>query len=209
MFLALDTATDVPSLALGAPDAPGTDIRLADRRALSRDIERLVAELCRERGVPVGAIAGVVLADGPGSFTGLRIGAAFAKGLCRALGVPLHTVPSLVGAAVRAADRAGCARPLEVVARYDALRGQCFRAVVRVAAEGADILVPAGLAPAGEELARGQVAATETDASASALLGLLGRRGGPVRVDDVAAWQPDYGRPAEAEARRAAGGDAT
>lgn len=38
---------------------------------------------------------GVVVASGPGSFTGLRIGMAFAKGLCLAMNLPLIPVPTL------------------------------------------------------------------------------------------------------------------
>lgn len=207
MILALETATDFPSLALGTPDDPGEDIRLADRRALSRDIERLAVELLASRGIEVRALRGVLVADGPGSFTGLRIGAAFAKGLCRALGVPLFTAPSLLGAAARAAAAAGCAPPLEVVARYDALRGECYRAVYRIGTGGAEVLSAPALAPAGpgpEGCGARTLAATERDASAAALLGLVGRPGGPVAIADPLAWQPAYGRPAEAEARRLA-----
>ena len=207
MILALETATDFPSLALGTPDDPGEDTRLADRRALSREIERLVAGLLASRGLEVRALAGVLVADGPGSFTGLRIGAAFAKGLCRVLGVPLLAAPSLLGAAARAAAAAGCAPPLEVVARYDALRGECYRAVYRIGTFGAEVLAAPALVPAGtgtDGFGARALAATERDASAAALLGLVGRAGGPVPVADPHVWQPAYGRPAEAEARRLA-----
>jgi len=207
VILALETATDFPCLALGTPDDPGEDARLADRRALSRDIERLAAGLLASRGIEVRALRGVLVADGPGSFTGLRIGAAFAKGLCRVLGVPLFTAPSLLGAAARAVAAAGCAPPLEVVARYDALRGECYRAVYRIGTGGVEILAAPALVPAGsgtEGFGARTLAATEHHASAAALLGLVGRPGGPVAITDPLAWQPAYGRPAEAEARRLA-----
>lgn len=207
MILALETATDFPCLALGTPDAPGEDVHLADRRALSRDIERVVAELLAARGIGASQLAGVLVADGPGSFTGLRIGAAFAKGLCRVLGVPLLTAPSLLGAAAHAARAAGCAPPLEVVVRYDALRGECYRAVYRLGAEGAEVLAAPALAPSAtgtEGFGSRALAATERDASAAALLGLVGRPGGPAPVGDPVPWEPVYGRPAEAEARRLA-----
>ena len=207
MLLALDTATDVPSLALGTAAAPGEDLRLPDRRDLSRHIERAVAGLFAARGAGPQDLAGVCVADGPGSFTGLRIGAAFAKGVCRALGVPLLVAPSLVGAALQAARRSGAGLPLDVLVRYDALRGEWYRAVYRVAASGILVLVPPGLSPVSggdDSSVPGAMVATERDASASALLSFVGRPGGPVAVESPGAWEPVYGRLAAAETRRLA-----
>ncbi len=204
LILALDTATDAPTLALGTPDAPGTDVRLEDRRALSRDIGRVAAALLAGRGALPRDLGAVLVADGPGSFTGLRIGAAFAKGLCRALGVPLLTAPSLLGAAAHAASAAGTARPADVEVRYDALRGQAYRAVYRVGAgavevrEAVDLVEASGGPPEGGAPLR----AHERHASAAALLALVGCPGGPAAVAGPAHWEPEYGRPAEAEARR-------
>jgi len=204
VILSLDTATDFPTLALGTPDEPGPDAGVADRRALSRDIGRVAAELLAARGVTARDLSAVLVADGPGSFTGLRIGAAFAKGLARALGVPLLTAPSLVGAAVGAARASGMPAAL-VEVRYDALRGECYLAAYRIAAEGCDVVAAPALAPAGAPSAAPPAPAlfaAERDASAAALLSLVGRRGGPVATAEPSRWEPDYGRPAEAEARR-------
>jgi tRNA A37 threonylcarbamoyladenosine modification protein TsaB len=145
----------------------------------------------------LGELGGVLLADGPGSFTGLRIGAAFAKGIVRSLGLPLLVAPSLLGAA-----RAALAGDGTVVAEFDALRGDVYRAVYRFS--GSDVLVlrPPALAPAGEGIEAFAVRAGSAHASAAALLLLAALRGGCREVADHAGWQPDYGRPAEAEARR-------
>ena len=212
LVLALDSATDVPSFAVGTAADPGEDLRLDDRRALSRDIERVVSSLLAARGVRAADLTAVLVADGPGSFTGLRIGAAFAKGLSRALGVPLLTAPSLLGAAAHAARRSGRALPVEVEVRYDALRGQCYRAIYRIAGEGVEEVAGPALAsaaPAGHGLPAGRMAADEAHASAASLLNLLGRRGGPAAVGKPGSWEPSYGRPAEAEARRLAGTSGT
>ena len=211
MYLAFDTATDVPSLAVGSPDAPGDDVRLASRRDLSRDIEHATAALLARRGVGLADLAGVVVADGPGSFTGLRIGIAFAKGVCRARGLPLLAAPSMLGAAFAVAGGAGA-----VLVEYDALRGDVYRAVYRfasavsgvgpgvasaVAVLEAPALVPRDAPPpAHARLIRAGAA----HASAGALIGLHGLAGALATIESPDRWEPSYGRLAEAEVRRRA-----
>ena len=60
-------------------------------RLLPLYIEELLA-YAREQGMHIDAVA---LSEGPGSYTGLRIGASTAKGLCYGLNVPLIPVPTL------------------------------------------------------------------------------------------------------------------
>ncbi|HTT67930.1 MAG TPA: tRNA (adenosine(37)-N6)-threonylcarbamoyltransferase complex dimerization subunit type 1 TsaB [Gemmatimonadales bacterium] len=208
-YLALDTATDVPTLALGSPDAPGEDLRIASRRDLSRDVERVAAELLARRGARVRDLAGVIVADGPGSFTGLRIGIAFAKGLCRAAGLALASAPSLLGAALAASGGRGT-----VLVEYDAQRGDRYRAVyrfadappdrrgvtgsARVEVLAAPTLVPGDAPPPSlPDLVRAGAA----HASAACLIRLGAVAGGLAGIAAPDAWEPAYGRLAEAEAR--------
>jgi tRNA threonylcarbamoyladenosine biosynthesis protein TsaB len=58
---------------------------------LPRYIEELLS-FAREQGLSIEAVA---LSEGPGSYTGLRIGASTAKGLCYGLNIPLIPVPTL------------------------------------------------------------------------------------------------------------------
>jgi tRNA threonylcarbamoyl adenosine modification protein YeaZ len=179
------------------------EVRIAARRELSREIEREVGRLLELHGSSTRELAAVVVADGPGSFTGLRIGLAFAKGLCRVLGVPLLTAPSLLGAARASVPASG-----SVLVRYDALRGEIYRAAYRFeAAGGVSVLLEPELAGSGSPVPLSPVPPLEVGAeaaSAAALLRLVDVAGGAWVVPDPAAWEPNYGRRAEAEARRLA-----
>ncbi len=74
-------------------------------------------------GAESGELAGVVVAGGPGSFTGLRVAAATAKGVARALSIPLHAYSGLLA---RAAGAWPLARP--VCALIDARRRDVYAA---------------------------------------------------------------------------------
>ena len=193
MYLSLDTATDHPSFVIGGPDDPGREIVLANRQDLSREIESSVRRLLDARRATVKDLRGVIVSDGPGSFTGLRIGIAFAKGVCRAANLPLIAISSMLGAAYAAREQG------EVVVEYDALRGDVYRAVYRFTLNTVEIVQH----PTVQKSAGGRMA-SEADASAANLLRLHRVAGAARIVENLGAWEPVYGRMAEAEARRKA-----
>ncbi len=109
MLVAIDTATGNASLALH----DGFQVRAehtweSPRRHTVELLPRLVAAL-EQLGLGTEHLSGVAVTRGPGSFTGLRVGLAVAKGLALARGLPLVGVPTLdVVAAAQGRDR----RPL-------------------------------------------------------------------------------------------------
>lgn len=109
MLVAIDTATGYASLALH----DGFQVRIehtwkSPRRHTVELLPRLVAAL-EQLGVGADHLSGVAVTRGPGSFTGLRVGMAVAKGLALARGLPLVGVPTLdVVATAQGRDR----RPL-------------------------------------------------------------------------------------------------
>ncbi|HHO58329.1 MAG TPA: tRNA (adenosine(37)-N6)-threonylcarbamoyltransferase complex dimerization subunit type 1 TsaB, partial [Oceanithermus profundus] len=88
--LAIDTAT--PYLVLGTLDAERT-LRRGRRHAetLIADLEAFLAGV----GLEPGQLELIVVGEGPGSYTGIRVAVATAMGLARGLGVPVVGAPSL------------------------------------------------------------------------------------------------------------------
>ena len=90
LTLAFDTATSVATAAL-----------VRDGTVLGERVSRAVSvledadELLREAGAEQGDLTGLVVGIGPGSFTGLRIGLAAARGLAFALDLPVAGVSTL------------------------------------------------------------------------------------------------------------------
>lgn len=109
MWIAIDTSGERCSVALET--RAGLLLRQTDTpRQHARSVAPFMQELLTEAGgdgpdgaaIARAALTGVVVVAGPGSYTGLRIGVSSAKGLCYALGLPLHAVSTLdylVGAA--------------------------------------------------------------------------------------------------------------
>jgi tRNA threonylcarbamoyladenosine biosynthesis protein TsaB len=114
MLVAIDTATDQASLALH----DGFRVRMehtweAPRRHTSELTPRL-AEAMAQLDLAPKKLSGVAVTKGPGSFTGLRIGMAVAKGLAVAEGLPLVGIPTLdVVAAGQGRDRRQLAAVLQ------------------------------------------------------------------------------------------------
>lgn len=221
MRLAIETATDRASVALGrsAGDAVGRELVGARRHAA--ELLPMIDAVLRQAGATLADVTGLVLSDGPGSFTGLRVGAAVAKALVQARDLPLWTAPSLL---VRAY---GVSRPgLTVLAVANALRGELYAAAYRFEGNAVRTLLPPSVyrpdvlvaVTARPDLLVGEApepAARLLEAWAGAplvgppdgapharvLLGLVDVPGGASRVEAVQGWEPVYGRPAEAQAR--------
>lgn len=120
--LAFDTATVHGGAALLCADGRSS----VHRQRVTTHSESLLqlAESClNDCRVAVHELGGIACSAGPGSFTGLRIGMATAKGLCFALGLPLCTISSLETLA-RAAYGSSLHHPTLVI--LDAFRGQLF-----------------------------------------------------------------------------------
>jgi tRNA threonylcarbamoyladenosine biosynthesis protein TsaB len=133
LILAFDTATDVATSAL-VSDGEVVGERTSRAVTVLEDIDALL----RQAGAHTRELDGIAVGIGPGSFTGIRIGLATARGLALALGVPVAGVSTL--------DALAAGAP-EAVPVIDARRGEVF-----VLQGEPRVLVPAEL-----ELATGTV----------------------------------------------------
>lgn len=144
--LALDSSTLFASVALVAGDPLQPEILAEAQTDVATHSERLlvlVDQVLSESGRTLEDIDGIAVGAGPGSFTGLRIGMATAKGLAFAAGKPLWAMSSLAALALEASEHVtgmeGVAggdvdlASLLVVAVMDARRGEVFVGFYRVA----------------------------------------------------------------------------
>ena len=213
MRLALDTSTPVGSVAIGRDGEVLAESLLRVRATHSEVVLPEIDRLLTGCGLGASDLQAVVVGGGPGSFTGVRIAASLAKGMCHARGLELFSFSSLAAVAAGA----GCERP--VCAMFDARRGQVYAAGYRVGEGIEELFAPRagaldqvltdlgdpgewcfagdGAGP-GEEAIRsagGRVLDPETWVpSARSLLWLAAVDPDRGRVTDPERWEPGYVR---------------
>ena len=145
LLLSLETSSPVCSVALHRV-ADGSLVGQSELRldkSHSTHLTVLTEQLLANTGNRLADLAAVAVSDGPGSYTGLRIGAAAAKGLCFALDIPLVAVSTLRALAAQVA--AGTARPESWLycPMLDARRQEVYAAIY--AHDGQEVLAPTPL----------------------------------------------------------------
>ena len=95
MILAIETATTTCSIALTDGQKVLAEQSYYLDKSHSALLPGVVEQLLQNCGVEKSALEAVAISDGPGSYTGLRIGTSAAKGLCFALDIPLIAIPTL------------------------------------------------------------------------------------------------------------------
>lgn len=100
----------------------------------------LIDDLVKSNSLSLMQIEAIAVSAGPGSYTGLRIGIAIAKGLCYALGKPLIAVPTLYALAEGMRQQGGASH-LYYLPLIDARRMDVYTALYN--SNGEEILAPA------------------------------------------------------------------
>ena len=142
--LAIDTATEACGVAVVVDDLVELELALAHGRTHARFLMPAVESALSLAGISLADIDGFVVAQGPGSFTGLRIGISTAKGFALATGKPLAGVSSLEVLAHQVMAGAGMICPI-----IDARRKQVYWSLYRsdgtaLVAEAPETVGPVG-----------------------------------------------------------------
>jgi len=226
LFLAMDTAGEMGSLALALRTGPPPRIEILTRTNLTAEEEHAsllvprIHGLLEEAQAGPGDLDGLVVGAGPGSFTGVRVGAATAKGMAWALNLPLWAFSSLAGAAAEFEDEP--LRPRLVL--FDARGDRVYAAAYRFShgtwethlaprattvGEILDHLMPPGALLMGDGAVRHRALLEGAGnsvlpppagrPSAEGLLRLLLLEPGVAPLKDPGRWEPEYLRESGAE----------
>lgn len=130
-ILAIESSGLVASAALVTEDTMLAEYTVNFKKTHSQTLLPMVEEIVRMVGIELCELDAIAVSSGPGSFTGLRIGSATAKGLGLALKKPIVPVPTTQGIAANLYGAEGIICPL-----MDARRNQVYTGLYRYNKDG-------------------------------------------------------------------------
>ena len=147
LVLGIDTATERLGLAIARGEQAIAELELDVGRRHAEQLARGLDGLLSDAGLGAPDLDLIAVSIGPGSFTGLRIGLAFAKGLAMALRKPIVGVPTLDVLARGAEPWIG-----PVVACLDARRGEVYFSTYELAPGRMEALDPSAAVGSAERV---------------------------------------------------------
>jgi tRNA threonylcarbamoyladenosine biosynthesis protein TsaB len=203
LTLALEAATSTGSVAVLRGDELLASREVAMRSGAEEHLLPAIDESLREAGATTRDLARLVCGAGPGSFTSLRVSASLAKGIAFAHHLPLFAVPSLALIAADSSLADGA-----YLAVLDALRGDVFAAAYMREGNAVTELAPVRLVPRDTlaqeaALLHATIVGPEERPRTTPRAASVMRLGAWLALPPVplAAWEPDYGRLAEAQVK--------
>lgn len=124
MQLAIDTSTDTASLALVQDDEVLAELTWRCGQNHTTQLLPHLAHLLNQTKLSLQSTSGIIVARGPGSFNGLRVGISTAKGLAFSLGIPIVGISTLEVAAYQHAETG-----LPICPIFNARRGEIATAI--------------------------------------------------------------------------------
>ncbi len=188
-ILALDTALGACSVAVLVGDQVLSHRWVAMERGHAEALAPMVQAVIRDSGIPLRSIDRIAVTVGPGTFTGQRVGLAFARGLRVALKKPLVGLTTLEVIAVAASAETGIS---SVAVVHDARRNEVYFALVRDGVSASDPQVtdlPGAAAAILNQRGAGPIAIAGT--AAPQLAALLATANPKLNVVQSAIRQPD------------------
>jgi tRNA threonylcarbamoyl adenosine modification protein YeaZ len=127
MQLAIDTSTNTASLALVQEDEILTELSWRCGQNHTTTLLPYLASLLSQANLGVRSLEAIIVARGPGSFNGLRVGISTAKGLSFSLGIPIVGISTLAASTYQHVETG-----LPVCSMFNAGRGEIAAAVYQM-----------------------------------------------------------------------------
>lgn len=148
-ILAIDSSGIVASAAVVAEDTVLAEFNTNYRKTHSETLLPMIDSIMKMTETDVKDLDAVAVAKGPGSFTGLRIGSATAKGIALAAGKPIIEISTLEAMAYQLYGAEGIICPM-----MDARRHEVYYGFYRFEGEKLIQVMPDGAAPAADVIER-------------------------------------------------------
>lgn len=134
-ILAIDSSGLVASFAIVTEDELIAEYTINYKMTHSQTLMPMLDEIIEMTNMDLKEIEAIAISKGPGSFTGLRIGSATAKGLALVLDIPIIPVPTVDGLAYNLYDTKGIICPI-----MDAKRNQVYTGVYKWSDNGFEVI---------------------------------------------------------------------
>ncbi len=131
MLIAIDTSTNFACVGVATEDTVLAELNWRCGQNHTTQLLPALSFLLQQQGMDIKAATGVIVAKGPGSYNGLRVGLSTVKGLSFSLGVPVVSVGTMEVEAYPHADRG-----LPVCVVFNAGRGEIATATFQQTREG-------------------------------------------------------------------------
>lgn len=128
-ILSIDTATDICSVALGVDGAIIDKMESSEDRSHAKLLTVLIQQILEKNDLNVNDLDAIAVSEGPGSYTGLRIGVSAAKGICYVSNKPLIAVSTLKTIAAGYIEKNDIAKDVVLLPMLDARRMEVYYAV--------------------------------------------------------------------------------
>jgi len=128
-ILNIDTSMQSASVSISKDGILLHELTNTDLKEHSSFLQPAIKKILELTEINIQKINAVAVTIGPGSYTGLRVGMAAAKGICFALNIPLITINTLEALAATAIETFGVKKPVLICPMIDARRMEVYTAL--------------------------------------------------------------------------------